>query len=119
MKKLVLLSLLFCTYCSFGQNQSDGIVTAKKIYTFSNLKSFNSNSISLDFKNIKPSSFSIYNNFTGLNDSYILSNNKLTYSQSNISINKAMKIDSFNPSGTQNIGFALVAGVFNLLTYKH
>lgn len=119
MKKLVLIILFFTYFCSFGQTQSDTLV--KKVYTFSNIKSFDSYSISFNFKNIKANNYSIYNNSTGLNDIYVISNNTLTYSQSSLNIlntTRGMKIDSFNPIGTKNISFALVGGIFNLFSKK-
>ena len=119
MKKLILLFVVLTCAISFGQKQSNNIFQIKKTYSFSNLKYFGSYSISLDFKNIKPNNFSIYNSFTGLNDTYTISQNTLIYSQStlnSLNITREMKIDSFNPYGTKNIGFALVGGIFNLFT---
>jgi hypothetical protein len=121
MKKIVLLILFFTYCCSFGQSQSDTLVQAKKIYTFSNLKSFDNYSISFNFKNVKANYYSIFNYSTGLNDTYVSSNNTLIYSKSSLTIlntTRGMKIDSFNPSGTKNIGFALVGGIFNLFSKK-
>jgi hypothetical protein len=68
------------------------------------------------------------NKTTGFNESFYLKSSTNTLNQSNyntlveptnaISFPMYTKKDSFNPHGTQNIGAAIVLGVFDLLTAK-
>lgn len=94
-----------CNQNSFYKNQFSSIDFSKNI--------------SIDYKNIKPNSFSLYNPSTGNNDYYSFKKDTLKMCFSKIESKNIYplnnRIDSFNPKGTSDIRAALVIGVLNLL----
>ena len=64
------------------------------------------------------STFSIYNEVTGFNDTFNSTKSSYYYStHSYIHANtyRGVKVDSFNPHGAHDLGNAVVSGVFSLL----
>jgi hypothetical protein len=60
--------------------------------------------------------FSIYNQNTKLNDYFNLSKDSIYFVKSiNLNANLYTKKDSFNPSGTSNLGAGIIMGSINML----
>ncbi len=66
--------------------------------------------------------FSVINSTTSLNDiHYLGSGNKMTYSKSVFTpenLMRGIKIDSFNPNGSNDLAGAIVLGVLNTVFSK-
>lgn len=121
MKKLIYFSLLLVCIVSFGQNKTVN-------YRFlPSLASVNVKPISFQInlgKNnwlSKNGKLSLYNSTTNLNDnyyvlgkSYRMSNSK-TFSMYGF---EGQRIDSFNPSGTKDLGSAFLFGAINTILDK-
>lgn len=113
----MILSLL-STVCLFAQIKVDTIQPILQPVKFdinlnTNKHFFTFNQLSFYTKN----DFSIYNRTTMMNDNFSVHNGQFEYKNS-ILIPENMvfnpKIDSFNPSGTDEFGSALLMGVLNL-----
>jgi hypothetical protein len=118
MKKYFMILSLLSTVCLFAQIKVDTIQpiqqpikidmnlnTTKHFFTFNQLNFYTNND------------FSIYNRTTMMNDNYSVYNGQYEYKNSilipqNMVFNS--KIDSFNPSGTDEFGSALLMGFLNL-----
>jgi hypothetical protein len=118
MKKYFVFALLLSNVYLFAQIKIDSIHPILQPIKFDvnlnkNKYSFTFNQLNFYTKN----DFSIYNRTTMMNDNYSVYNGKFEY-KSSILIPQNMlfnsKIDSFNPSGTDEFGSALVMGVLNL-----
>jgi hypothetical protein len=124
-------SIIFILFFQISFSQTENIkkdtLNSKDSNVF--FKKFESNIFSADKKLvIKPLNvqqnknlISVYNPTTGLNDNYVFSKDTITIEKS-ILINelnfRGQKMDSFNPSGLNNVGWALFAGFYNLLFEK-
>ena len=121
MKKLISFSLLFVCLVGFGQNNTTNYrflpslasVNVKPVSFQINLG--NNNWLS------KKGNLSLYNPITNLNDnyyvlgkSYRMSNTK-SFSMYGF---EGQRIDSFNPSGTKDLGSAFIFGAINTILDK-
>ena len=118
-KTFFLLILLVFGYSGFAQaNKMDTTYFQRKNYlTAFTLKDNKPNLDGIKF-NTSDQKISVYNQTTGLNDNYVIYNNKTNYVNSTIDFRNNMrgaKIDSFNPYGTKDIGLSIVTSVFSLL----
>ncbi|GEC78614.1 hypothetical protein [Flavobacterium aquatile] len=113
MKKLFYISFLFVCVVSFGQNNTINYRFLPSLASV-NLKPV-SFQINLNKNNFlsKKGNLSLYNPITNLNDnyyvlgkSYRMSNTK-TFSVYGF---EGQRIDSFNPSGTKDLGSAFIFG---------
>jgi hypothetical protein len=121
MKKLIYISFLFVCVVSFGQNNTTN-------YRFlPNLASVNVKPVSFQInlgnnnRLSKKGNLSLYNPTTNLNDnyyvlgkSYRMSNTK-SFSTYGF---EGQRIDSFNPSGTKDLGSAFIFGAINTILDK-
>ncbi len=118
MKKFFMILSLLSTFCLFSQTKADTIQPILQpikidVNLNSNKHFFTLNQLNFYTKN----DFSIYNRTTMMNDNYSIYNGQFEYKNSilipeNMVFNS--KIDSFNPSGTDEFGSALLMGVLNL-----
>lgn len=103
-------------FLGFGQNlqKTDSIMFQKPTFKSFDLKpkiSFNS----LDF--YTQADFSVYNRTTGFTDNFMLHNDEYVYKNSQMFDHNLIynnKIDSFNPSGTDDFGASLINGALNM-----
>lgn len=118
MKKYFIILLLLSNVCLFAQMKTDTIQpilqpikidmnlnTNKHFFTFSQLNFYTKND------------FSVFNKTTMMNDNFSVYKGHYEFKNSvfipeNMVFNS--KIDSFNPSGTDEFGSALLMGVLNL-----
>ncbi|MCK6607175.1 MAG: hypothetical protein L6Q46_02590 [Flavobacterium sp.] len=118
MKKYFIILLLLSNVCLFAQMKTDTIQpilqpikidmnlnTNKHFFTFNQLNFYTKND------------FSIFNRTTMMNDNFSVYKGHYEFKNSvfipeNMVFNS--KIDSFNPSGTDEFGSALLMGVLNL-----
>ena len=120
MKNLLLLLFVLNFSLVFCQNK---IKSFKFLPTLSNVN-FSNNSYLLNFNYNKPSSLyqlSIYNPTTNLNDNYYLVGGKYFMSNTKSFFffgPDGQKIDSFNPSGTNDFKSALLMGIINKIIEK-
>ncbi len=118
MKKFFMILSLLSTFCLFSQTKADTIQPILQpikidVNLNSNKHFFTFNQLNFYTKN----DFSIYNRTTMMNDNYSIYNGQFEYKNSilipeNMVFNS--KIDSFNPSGTDEFGSAVLMGVLNL-----
>ena len=119
MKNLFTVILIFSFSLVFSQNQFNNL---KKLSTTS--ISFSSYSYLLNLNFNKPSSLyrlSIYNPTTNLNDNYYLVGGKYYISNTksfSFFGTDGQRIDSFNPSGTNDFKSALINGAINSIIKK-
>ena len=118
MKKYFIILLLLSNVCLFAQMKTDTIQpilqpikidinlnTNKHFFTFNQLNFYTKND------------FSVFNRTTMMNDNFSVYKGHYEFKNSvfipeNMVFNS--KIDSFNPSGTDEFGSALLMGVLNL-----
>lgn len=121
MKKLISFSLLFVCLVSFGQNNTTNYRFLPSLASV-NVKPV-SFQINLNKNNFlsKKGDLSLYNPITNLNDnyyvlgkSYRMSNTK-TFSVYGF---EGQRIDSFNPSGTKDLGSAFIFGAITSILEK-
>jgi hypothetical protein len=121
MKKLIYFSFLFVCLVSFGQNNTTNYRFLPSLASV-NVKPV-SFQINLGRNNwlSKKGNLSLYNPTTNLNDnyyvlgkSYRMSNTK-TFSMYGF---EGQRIDSFNPSGTKDLGSAFIFGAINTILDK-
>lgn len=115
--KTIFFTLLFiCFTClGFAQSNTAIVVSGNAFYQLPAQQAPKLNFIK-NYKTI--GSFSIYNNITGSNDSFINSIDSKQASQSTFIFQnqyRGVKIDSFNPHGAQDFGNALISGLVSLL----
>ena len=121
MKKIVCLLFLFLGCAAFGQNKT----TAHRflpILSSVNLKPF-SFQINFNKSNLfsKADNLTLYNPNTNLNDSYYVLGKDYVMSNSKsfpIYGFEGRQVDSFNPSGTKDLGSAIVFGAINSILGK-
>ncbi len=115
--------ILFCLFClavsvtAFSQTNKSFVIFNNSFYQLPILQLPTSSTfIAFTSKNV--STFSIYNNVTGLNDTYNSTQSSYYYSAPTFepsNQSRGVKIDSFNPHGSHNLGNAVVSGLFSLL----
>lgn len=127
MKKFTFFIILVTTNFCFTQNyiiNTDSILvnTDSTITTLFNSQ-FNIKPLSFKSINLKTSNnyFSLYSNNNGLNNVFYIQNDTIQFNHSILIPEnnfRGAKIDTFNPNGTNNIGFSIFSGVFDLLFKK-
>lgn len=126
MKKIKIL--LIITFFGFGSllcAQSKGALLLKPVSVA--LINFNNVAIGVDasfnkitYTNV-PSTLSIYNPTTTLNDSYMLVGKDYVFNSSSVvleNVTRRNKIDSFNPYGASNVKTAVGLGLVNSFLKK-
>ncbi len=121
MKKIFCLFALLYSVVFFGQN---GMVQFSyppsaqiNFSTINNLQSVNYFTVNFHKYQEPQYFFSVINATTSLNDVYYLgSGNKMAYSKSLFSsenLMRGVKVDAFNPHGTNDLAGAIVLGILN------
>lgn len=111
--------LLFISLSStaFSQRQNGIVAKNNPFYQLPALQ-FPTSSTFKAFTSKNVSTFSIYNEVTGLNDTYNSTESTYYYSTPTFNFSnqyRGIKVDSFNPHGSQDLGNAVVSGLFSLL----
>lgn len=125
MRTLLLLFAL-TTAQLYGQNLKTTVPPAHfhTKMTFSTQNTFQFTYPNFSFKkHSNPYILNVYNPISGMNDAFYLKNQEAKYSKSffipqNAMFARDVKIDSFNPYGTNNIGAAVALGLIDVLLNK-
>ncbi|WP_271855526.1 hypothetical protein [Patiriisocius marinus] len=117
MKVFLLFSYLLLPITAFAQSNNSIVVKNNPFYQLPALQTQNIASFkTFTLKNIQ--TFSIYNDVTGLNDTFNSTESSYYYSKPTFIFTnqyRGIKVDSFNPHGSQDLGNAVVSGLFSLL----
>ena len=114
MKKFIIILVFILFYNMSSQSVHTNYNSAKKDSLFKN-----NNSFILPTNKIFKSNFSIYNKNTSFNSVYYISKDTIEFTgfqsipQNNF---QGIKVDSYNPHGTNNIGVSVFMGIFDWLT---
>jgi|688.fasta_scaffold1164352_2 hypothetical protein len=121
MKKTISLLFLFLGCAVFGQNQTTAhrflpILSSVNLKPFSFQINFNKSNLFSKTDNI-----TLYNPITNLNDNYyVLGKDYVMSNTKSFPIYgfEGRQVDSFNPSGTKDLGSAFVFGAINSILGK-
>lgn len=120
MRKAIVVCVLLIGSIGFAQKPTTTIDSISKFrfYFIDNSSKFKADDISYlkNFNYSTKTTLSVYNPLTGFNQNYIKEKDSYSSTRSNMTkynVWSNERKDSFNPSGSQNIGTTLVFGVLN------